>query len=374
MSDLEFNEPSSDTQSGSRRGAGCLVALVLLVLLSAATVFAYNSGVEFIKQAFSDPPERECAIAQGTQKAMIVEVDEGDTSADIGRVLCNRGIIPDYSDFIRAAVADTRALSIQPGSYRLRTTMEPEQALEVLVDPGSKLLTPVTIPEGFRAKEALKVIATKTKFTTAQVAKAYETVEATKLPPYAKGEGEGYLFPSTYNLEPGMTAVDLLSQMVGQFVSFAENAGLEGAARQLGQTPDDLVTIASLVQAETRRPQDMPKVAAVIYNRLDAGMPLQLDSTLHYVEESRGEVYTTKKLRQLDSPYNSYERIGLPPTPIDSPGADALDAALNPADATYLYFVTVNLATGETNFATSYDDHLDNVALYEEYCLTSDEC
>jgi UPF0755 protein len=305
---------------------------------------------------------------------MIVEVDEGDTSADIGRVLCNRGIIPDYSDFIRAAVADTRALSIQPGSYRLGTTMEPEQALEVLVDPGSKLLTPVTIPEGFRAKEALKVIATKTKFTTAQVAKAYETVEATKLPPYAKGEGEGYLFPSTYNLEPGMTAVDLLSQMVGQFVSFAENAGLEGAARQLGQTPDDLVTIASLVQAEARRPQDMPKVAAVIYNRLDAGMPLQFDSTLHYVEESRGEVYTTKKLRQLDSPYNSYERIGLPPTPIDSPGADALDAALNPADATYLYFVTVNLATGETNFATSYDDHLDNVALYEEYCLTSDEC
>lgn len=372
MSDLDFDEPSSEAR-GSTRGAGCLVSLVLIVLLTAAGVFAYNSGVDLIKQALSDPPEKNCSVAR-SQRAMIVKVNEGATSADIGTVLCNRGIIPDYSDFIRAAVADTRALSIQPGSYRLRANMEPEQALEVLVDPGSKLLIPITIPEGYRVKEALKAIAAKTKFTPAQVDKAYQTVTATKLPPYAKGNAEGYLFPSTYNLEPGMTAVDLIGQMVSQFKAFADDAGLEAAAHQLGQSQGDLVTIASLVQAEARRTQDMPKVAAVIYNRLDAGMPLQLDSTLHYVEESRGEVFTTNKLRNIDSPYNSYKRTGLPPTPIDSPGVDALDAALNPADASYLYFVTVNLATGETNFATSYDDHLHNVALYEEYCLTSDEC
>lgn len=372
MSDLDFNEPSSEARSATR-GGGCLIALVLVVLLTAAGVFAYNSGVDFIKQALADPPEKDCSVAR-SQGAMIVKVDEGDTSADIGTVLCNRGIIPDYSDFIRVAVADTRALSIQPGSYRLHANMEPEQALEVLVDPGAKLLIPVTIPEGYRVKEVLKLIVAKTKFTTAQVEKAYQTVTATKLPPYAKGDAEGYLFPSTYDLEPGMTAVDLLGQMVAQFKVFADDAGLEAAAHQVGQSQGDLVIIASLVQAETRRTQDMPKVAAVIYNRLEAGMPLQLDSTLHYVEGIRGQIYTTKKLRQLDSPYNSYERTGLPPTPIDSPGVDALDAALNPADATYLYFVTVNLATGETNFATSYDDHLHNVTLYEEYCLTSDEC
>ncbi len=373
MSDLGYDQPG-DQQTRGRRGAGCLISLVLLVLFAAVGVFAYNSSIDLIEQALSDPPEKQCSLPRGDTKAMIVQVDEGDTSADIGAMLCDRGIISDYSDFIGIATADKRSLGIQPGSYRLRANMEPEQALAVLVDPGLKLLTPVTIPEGFRAEEVLKTVAAKTKFTPAEVEKAYQRVEATKLPPYADGEGEGYLFPSTYNLEPGMTAVDLLAQMVHQFTSYADNAGLEGAARQLGRAPEDVVTIASLVQAEARRSEDMPKVAAVIYNRLRKGMPLQLDSTLHYFEGSRGVVYTPDELREIDSPYNSYKFPGLPPTPIASPGADALDAALNPADADYLYFVTVNLATGKTEFATSYDDHLDNVAQYRQYCLTSDEC
>lgn len=361
-------------QPSRRRGAGCLIALVLLVLFAAVGAFVYNSSIDLLKRALADPPEKECTLPRGDDKAMIVKVDPGDTSADIGSMLCNRGIISDYSDFIGIASADRRSLSIQPGSYRLRASMEPEQALAVLFDPGSKLLTPVTIPEGYRAEEVLKTVAAKTKFTPEQVEKAYRRVEATVLPPYAGGEGEGYLFPSTYSLEPGMTAVTLLGQMVGQFTTYADNAGLEGAAQQLGRSPEDLVTIASMVQAEARRSEDMPKVAAVIYNRLRKGMALQLDSTLHYVEESRGEVFTTPELRRINSPYNTYKFPGLPPTPIASPGADALDAALNPADASYLYFVTVNLATGKTLFATSYGDHLDNVDKYEQYCLTSDEC
>lgn len=371
MSNVGYDEPGGQQ---SRRGAGCLIALVLLVLFTAVGAYAYNSSIDMLKQALADPPEQECALPRGTEKAMIVKVDPGDTSADIGSMLCNRGIISDYSDFIGIATADKRSLSIQPGSYRLRPSMEPEQALAVLFDPGSKLLTPVTIPEGYRAEEVLKAVAAKTKFTPAEVEKAYQRIEATRLPSYAHGDGEGYLFPSTYSLEPGMTAVNLLGQMVGQFLTYADNAGLEGAAQQLGRSPDDIVKIASLVQAETRRSEDMPKVAAVIYNRLRKGMALQLDSTLHYVEKSRGVVYTTPELRRIDSPYNTYKVPGLPPTPIASPGADALDAALNPADADYLYFVTVNLATGKTAFARSYDDHLDNVAQYEQYCLTSDEC
>ena len=353
-----------------------MIGLVLLVLLAAVGVFLYDSGVDLIKRALSDPPEQKCSVAKKNAKAeaVIVRVDEGDTSADIAATLCNRGVVTDYSDFIDVAEADERALSIQPGSYRLRIKMPPERALEVLVDPGSKLLTPVTIPEGYRAKEILAAIVDKTKFTRQQVKKAYRSVRRSSLPPYANRDPEGYLFPSTYNVEPGMTALDLLTQMVAQFRSYADGAGLEGAAHQLGQSPGDLVTVASLVQAEARRAEDMPKVAEVIYNRLDAGMPLQLDSTLHYAAELRGQVFTSKELRSIDSPYNTYRRTGLPPSPIDSPGADALDAALNPTNAGYVYFVTVNLATGKTNFATSYDDHLHNVALYRRYCQTSDEC
>jgi UPF0755 protein len=162
--------------------------------------------------------------------------------------------------------------------------------------------------------------------------------------------------------------------MVAKFNQYAASALLPSGARRLGYGPGDIVKIASLVQAEARRAQDMPKVAAVIYNRLRAGMPLQLDSTLHYAEQSRGTVGTSKAARSTNSPYNTYVVTGLPPTPIDSPGADALQAALHPAHVSYRYFVTVNLRTGETKFATSYADHLRNVAQYQQYCRTSSAC
>ncbi len=118
----------------------------------------------------------------------------------------------------------------------------------------------------------------------------------------------------------------------------------------------------------------MAKVASVVYNRLDAGMALQFDSTLHYGLNIRGDIQLTREQLNTDGPYNSYTRAGLPPTPIDSPGADALEAALNPANTDYLYFVTVNLATGETKFAETLEEHNQNVAEYREYCTTSDEC
>jgi UPF0755 protein len=118
----------------------------------------------------------------------------------------------------------------------------------------------------------------------------------------------------------------------------------------------------------------MTKVASVVYNRLDADMALQFDSTLHYGLDVRGDIQLTEEQLHDDGPYNTYTRAGLPPTPIDSPGADALSAALNPADTDYLYFVTVNLATGETKFANTLAEHNANVAEYHQYCETSDEC
>lgn len=362
----------ADTEEPRRRlpGFGCLVGLVVLALVVALGAFAYTKGVDLLKRALSSPPERTCSSPHGNGR--IVQVEAGDTWTDAAKTLCKQGIISDYSTFIDAANTESR--SLQPGSYRVPAVMSAPAALNLLANPDKRVFTPVTIPEGYRAEEALKVIVDKSRFSQQQVRHAYSKLEGSGLPAYAKGNAEGYLFPSTYNVEPGITAGDLLRQMVAQFDQYASAAHLPSRAAELGRTPAEVVTVASLVQAEARRPQDMPKVAAVIYNRLDKGMPLQLDSTLHYVEQSRGVVYTTPELRKLDSPYNTYRVVGLPPTPIDLPGADALDAALNPTDASYLYFVTVNLRTGETRFATSYVDHLRNVALYEQYCQTSDEC
>jgi UPF0755 protein len=166
----------------------------------------------------------------------------------------------------------------------------------------------------------------------------------------------------------------VLKTMVDTFDQHAAAAKLEQGATALGRSPYDVLIVASLVQAEASRPQDMPKVASVIYNRLDAGMPLQLDSTLHYAVDSRGEVTTSDDLRDIDSPYNSYDLTGLPPTPIDSPGDAALEAALHPADTTYLYFVTVNLRTGKTLFAETLAEHNENRQKLTAYCQTSDEC
>jgi peptidoglycan lytic transglycosylase G len=368
VSELSF-EDSRDSRP-RRRGFGCLVGLVIVAVVVAAGAFAYTKGVDLLKRALSKPPEPACSSAHG--RSTVVTVHSGDTWADAAKMLCKRGVITDYSTFIDAANAATK--SLLPGSYRLGAAIPAATAFNALSDPSRRLLTPVTIPEGYRAKEALASIVAKTRFSTSQVQHAYTKLEESGLPAYAKNDAEGYLFPATYDVEPGMTAGDLLTQMVKQFDDYAKTAKLQARARTLGYPPGDLVTVASLVQAEARRTQDMPKVAAVIYNRLKAGMPLQLDSTLHYAVETRGQIATSNNLRALDSPYNTYTLTGLPPTAIDSPGADALDAALHPASVPYRYFVTVNLRTGETRFATTFAQHLHNVALYKQYCKTSDAC
>jgi peptidoglycan lytic transglycosylase G len=369
VSDISFDDDPEPTRS-RRPGAGCLVGLVVLVLVAAIGAFAYHQGVDLLKRALSRPPELTCSRAHG--RSATVTVKTGDNWSDAAKILCKRGIISDYSNFIDAANGTTKSLI--PGSYRLRGSLAPTAALNILSNANRRLLTRVTIPEGYRAKEALTLIADKTRFTAAQVQRAFISLQKSALPPYANGDAEGYLFPATYDVEPGMTAGDLLKMTVDQFDAYAQTAKLPSRSHALGYSPGQVVTVASLVQAEARRSQDMPKVAAVIYNRLKAGMALQLDSTLHYAVDSRGEITTSRSLRSLNSPYNSYTHTGLPPTPIDSPGADALDAALHPADASYLYFVTVNLRTGETRFATTFAEHLHNVSLYKHYCLTSDAC
>jgi UPF0755 protein len=370
VSNLDFS--TSDASSSSSRGIrpGCLIGLVLVLLLAAGGAYAYSRGVDLLKRALSGPPQHACASPK--QSSTVLRVKPGDTWTDEARTLCRRGIISDYYAFIDAANHERRTL--QPGAYRLQAGVSTATAVKTLADPNKRLFTAVTFPEGLRASEILQTIVAKTHFSRASVHRAYVHVERTALPPYASGNAEGYLYPATYDVEPGMTAETLLKQMVSRFEEQAAASGLRRGAARLGYSPGQIVTVASLVQAEARRTQDMPKVAAVVYNRLTAGMPLQFDSTLHYAEGSRGTVTTSKAARHMKSPYNTYLRTGLPPTPIDSPGAAALHAALHPAHAPYLYFVTVNLRTGQTRFATTYAQHLRNVAKYRHYCRSSSAC
>ncbi|MDQ3484373.1 MAG: endolytic transglycosylase MltG [Actinomycetota bacterium] len=371
MSELGLGGHPGSHGTRHKRGRGCAAVMAARAVIGVVGGFAYVKGVDLIRGALSGPEDYS---GKGEKPVITIEVEKGDIGADIGEKLSAAGVVKSAEAFTDAANQDDRAGSIQPGRYKLLSKMSAESALDVLVDPDSLIMNPtVTIPEGLRAKEILTRIVQQTDFTRKQVDAAYADTAGLKLPDYAKGDPEGYLFPSTYELAPNTDAADLLRAMVDRFKARADSLELEDRADKLGYSPHDVVTIASLVQAEAGS-ADMTKVASVVYNRLDVPMALQFDSTLHYAVDSRGEILAGRALREIDSPYNTYQLQGLPPTPIDSPGEEALVAALEPAKTDFIYFVTVDLKTGETRFAATYAEHQRNVAVYREYCETSDAC
>ncbi|WP_019062662.1 endolytic transglycosylase MltG [Streptomyces prunicolor] len=227
-----------------------------------------------------------------------------------------------------------------------------------LESEGDARPTSLVIPEGWRSGQIYaavdKVLALPVGTTKKSIAKA-----GLKLPNDAEGNPEGYLFPATYPLKEKATPESLLSFMVNTANQKFNGAPVAAGAQRNAMNVYQAVTIASIVQAEAASKADMGKVARVIFNRLERGMPLQMDSTINYAL-NRATLKTTTSDTRLDSPYNSYQRMGLPPTPIDNPGEDAMRAAINPPPGDWLYFVTVK--PGDTRFAATYEEHQRNVA------------
>lgn len=213
----------------------------------------------------------------------------------------------------------------------------------------------LVIPEGFTAEQIFERASEATGIAIEDFEAAAVHPDLIGLPAEAGGSVEGWLGPYTYQIPETATAGDVLSELVTATVDSLD---------RLGVAPEDrlaVLTKASLIERETKLDVDRPMVARVIENRLAAGMPLQLDSTVHFIVGLNGSVFTTAEARASDSPYNTYVVTGLPPGPIAAPGLAAIDAALHPAEGSWLYFVTVNLDTGETLYATTYDEHLANV-------------
>jgi UPF0755 protein len=236
----------------------------------------------------------------------------------------------------------------------------------------------VTVPEGFTVQQIVATLAKKTDFPARRYTRVLADPKGLGLPSYAKGNAEGYLFPATYELPPNATPRSILRLMVDRWRQAADEAGLDKAAERLGYSPGELMTVASLVEAESNRDADRGKVARVVYNRLEGDATnglLQIDATVNYaIDRNLGVALTTEDL-QVDSPYNTYRNPGLPPTPIEAPGDAAIKAAANPADGPWVYYVTVNLRTSETKFTDDYDTFLKYKAEFKEYCRTqSDSC
>ena len=350
-----------------------LAVLVALAVLVGGFYVALTRGVDWVADQFGSAED----FAGPGSGQVLVEVQPGDSTAAIGRTLKEQGVVASVDAFLAAAAAEPDSQRIQPGFYELREEMAAADAVAVLIDPDNLVRARVTIPEGLTVEQILDVLADGTDFPRQAFERALAQPDRIGLPDYAGGEAEGYLFPATYDLPPDATPRSILRQMVDRWRQAADDAGLEEAAERLGYTPHELMTIASLIEAESP-PEYAGKVSRVIYNRLETDATnrlLQLDATVNYASGRDLGARTTAEDRAIDSPYNTYVTPGLPPGPIEAPGDASIQAATAPEDGPWIYYVTVNLATGETKFAETLSEHNVNVAELDEYCRTqSDRC
>jgi UPF0755 protein len=359
-----------------RRGGlkSCLALIVVAALLVAGGVAAFSFGKDKIDALLAPPPDY---TGEGTGKVLF-EVKRGDTVSQIGRNLKSQGVVKSVDAFSDAAKDNADAQDIQVGFYELRKQLPAADALELLVDPDNLVQASVTIPEGLRVSDILPRLAKATDIPLAKFKAAVKDAQGIGLPSYAKGNAEGYLFPATYAFPPTADATEVLAAMVKRWRQAADEADLEGAADKLGYTPGELMIIASLVESEANRDQDRGKVARVIYNRLETDATdkrLQIDATVNYALGRNLGLGLTSEDLDVDSPYNTRKYPGLPPTPIEAPGDQAIEAAADPTPGNWIYYVTVDLDTGETRFTKDYDQFLEwkNTDL-AQYCAKSDRC
>jgi UPF0755 protein len=297
----------------------------------------------------SNPFEREAEDYAGPgDQAVEVEIPAGATGTEMGEVLHDAGVVASVEAFRQAFGENPQAAAIQPGAYQLLTRMKAADAVAALAK-NEKLETRVTIPEGFTADQVLERIASVTTISRADLDAAAADPASIGLPAEAGGQLEGWLSPATYTVQPDDTAQSLLSQMVARTVSELDELGVAPADRQ------HVLTEASIVEREA--PDDYRgQVARVIENRLGRGEPLGMDAIDAYGLGKPASEITRDEFNDPSLPYASRVHQGLPPTPIGNPGRASVEAVVNPPAGDWLWYVTVNLDTGETKFTDSYDE------------------
>jgi UPF0755 protein len=351
-----------------RRAFGCFAGLVSLLVvgaLVAGAVIGFGKGKDALEGLFSAPDYE--GAGTGT---VVVEITKGQATASIADTLEKKEVVKSARAFERVARDDPRSLQIQAATYTLRKHMSAKAALALMLNTAESVkVARISVPAGkTKAEVALILQGSKLKLPAGAAATALGKPALLGLPPYAHNNAEGFLSPGTYDVPKNATAYTMIKLMTAEYAKNAASLDLVNTATRKGLDPYQAVIVASIIGAETNRSQDYAKVARVIYNRLAAGMKLQMDSTVHYVVGKDGGVYTTPEQRRTDSPYNTYLYKGLPPTPINSPTRDELRAAINPAQGSWLYFTLVNLDTGETAFASNSTEHEANVKKLQTWC------
>lgn len=270
-----------------------------------------------------------------------VRVATGDDASAIAATLAGQRVVKTEQAFVDAAKADDRSRNIQPGAYALHQQMSGQAALALLLDPTSRVSKKVVVTEGQIEPVVLQNLANALGVPLAQVQQAAGDIGNLGIPTTygAPTAAEGFLFPATYSFDPDTAPAKALQQMVERYVSNDRQVGLSDSAAKIGLTPYQVLTIASIAEAEAVFPADYAKVARVLLNRIAAGTSLQVDATSAYAAKLAGLDPTKVVYADIDSPYNTYKNPGLPPTPIGNPGAAAISAALTPAAGDWLFYV-----------------------------------
>jgi UPF0755 protein len=367
-----------------KRFAGRFAAGLLVVVVVAAVFL----GVK-LWHAMSGPGDD---YTGDGKRDVVIQIQAGDSTTAVGETLHDQGVVATVRAFVDAAHGNNAISSIQPGYYRMRTEIPAASAVARLADPNNRVGR-LVVPEGRQLDDTtdmktnkvnpgiLSLISRATcvdldgnkrcvsiddlRAAAGNSAPAVLSVPAWAVEPVTElGNDhrrlEGLIAPGTFNVDPSATAESILANLVSAGAVEYTKSGLVDTAQAMHLSPYDILVVASLVQQEASS-QDFPKVAQVIYNRLNAHHTLEFDSTVNYPLDRR-EVATSDADRAQKTAWNTYVSQGLPATAICSPGVDALRAAEHPEPGDWLYFVTID-AQGTTLFTKDYKQHLANIEL-----------
>ncbi|SPT54060.1 putative aminodeoxychorismate lyase [Actinomyces bovis] len=356
-----------------RRRRRAIITALVLAVLGSGVFFIGREAITEIKAANSSSTAVTDYPGPG-ETQVIITIPEGSTGMQIGEILQKNDVVASVKGFVEAFDANAHSGSIQPGTYTLKTKMSAAQAVAGLLDPASKSDHTLTIPEGFTKAQVRERLKTVGHFSEADIDAAFADAQGIGLPAVANGDVEGWLAPKTYDLQENATAKDVIATMVSTTIKHLEEAGIAEADYE------SALIKASIIEREANSAQYYPKVARVIENRLadtsgETNGLLQMDSTVLYGLGRSGGIPSETETKDSNNAYNTYVHKGLPPTPIGSPSKEALAAAKSPAEGSWLYFVTVDLTTGETLFASKASEHEANVQKLKTYCDThKDQC
>lgn len=372
--DAEEDEEPADGGRGERRARGggkpkkrrngCACLVVCLVLGGGVAGVGYF-GYQFYQERFGAAPDY---AGDGNGEQVTVTIPKGAGGSTIGQELKRQGVVKSVDAFIAAQQSNPQGKSIQDGVYTLQKEMSAESAVELLLNPKSR--SNLIVAEGRRNVDVYKLIDKQLGVDEGTTAKVAESEwKSLGLPEWAmnhknvKDPLEGFLYPSSYSAAKGQKPEDVLKQMVARANEQYEKIGLEQKAEGLGlDGPWQLLTVASLVQAEGKTHEDFRKMSEVIYNRLkptntETNQELQFDSTFNYLKGQSEIRISESEINSNPDPYNTYTNKGLPPGPIGNPGEEALQAALSPTSDGWMYFVATD-GVSKTEFAKTHDEFL----------------